>query len=133
MHELSVCLALMEQVRNVAAKHEALKVETIYLRIGPLSGIEAPLLKNAFPIAAAGTVAEGAALVVEQSDIVVHCTQCEAESTVKPNRLLCSQCGDFRTRLVSGDEMLLERLELDLAPTLPDSLPESAEGLAATT
>ena len=133
MHELSVCLALMEQVRKVAARHDAHRVETIFLKIGPLSGIEAPLLKNAFPIAAAGTVAEDANLVVEQSDIVVRCTQCEAESTVTPNRLLCSRCGDFRTRLVSGDEMLLERLELDLAPTRPSSQPESTEGLAATT
>jgi len=132
MHELSVCLALMEQVRKVAAKHKAGRVETIYLKIGPLSGIEAPLLKNAFPIAATGTVAEDATLVVEQSDIVVRCTQCEAESTVLPNRLLCSRCGDFRTRLVSGDEMMLERLELDLAQTEPSARPESTEGLAAT-
>ena len=133
MHELSVCLALMEQVRKVAAKHEARRVETIFLRIGPLSGIEAPLLKNAFPIAAAGTVAEDATLIVEQSEIVVRCTQCETESTVTPNRLLCAQCGDFRTRLVSGDEMLLERLELDISKSAPVSAPDSREGLSAAT
>lgn len=117
MHELSVCLALVEQVRKVAIEHNARRVDKIFLRIGPLSGIEASLLRNAFPIAAIGTVAEDATLVIEQSEIVVRCTQCDAESTVMPNNLLCRQCGDFRTHLISGDAMLLERLELDIPKT----------------
>jgi hydrogenase nickel incorporation protein HypA/HybF len=107
----------MEQVRKVAVEHDARRVDKIYLRIGPLSGIEASLLKNAFPIAATGTVAEDAILIIEKSEIVVRCTRCDAESTVTPNNLLCRQCGDFRTRLISGDAMLLERLELDIART----------------
>ena len=133
MHELSVCLALMEQVRKVAAEHSARRVDKIFLRIGPLSGIEASLLKNAFPIAAIGTVAEDAILVIEQSEIVVRCTQCEAESTVMPNNLLCRQCGDFRTRLITGDAMMLERLELDLGKTPAISGAEHREAVPVPT
>jgi hydrogenase nickel incorporation protein HypA/HybF len=133
MHELSVCLALMEQVRKVAAEHNARRVDKIFLRIGPLSGIEASLLKNAFPIAATGTVAEDAILVIEQTEIVVRCTQCEAESTVMPNNLLCRQCGDFRTRLITGDAMMLERLELDLGKTPAISGAEHRETVPAPT
>ncbi len=114
MHELSVCLALMEQVRKIAREHKARAVERIVLRIGPLSGIEAPLLRNAFPIAASGTLADGAELQINHSDIVVRCTQCETESAVSPNKLICAACGDFRTRLVRGDEMILEQVELDI-------------------
>ena len=112
MHELSVCLALMQQVESIAAQHGARRVETISLRIGPLSGIEPALLEHAFPLAATGTVADGARLAIEQSEIVVRCTECGACSTVAPNRLVCGECGDFRTRLESGDEMLLASLEL---------------------
>lgn len=112
MHELSVCLALMQQVESIAAQHGARRVETISLRIGPLSGIEPALLENAFPLAATGTVADGARLAIEHSEIVVRCTECGACSTVAPNRLVCGECGDFRTRLESGDEMLLASLEL---------------------
>jgi hydrogenase nickel incorporation protein HypA/HybF len=43
----------------------------------------------------------------------VKCSQCGAESAAKPNRLLCGECGDYRTNLVSGDEMVLKSLELD--------------------
>ena len=52
-------------------------------------------------------------LQISVADIVVKCSQCGAESPAKANRLLCGDCGDYRTRLVTGDEMVLQSLELD--------------------
>ena len=112
MHEFSVCIALMEQVERIAQEHGAVRVERIVLQIGPLSGVEASLLKHAWPLAATGTLAESAELVIETAPVKVKCTQCGAESEVVPNRLLCTACGDYRTQLLSGDEMLLANLEL---------------------
>ncbi len=112
MHELSVCSALLEQVEVIARQHSAVRVDKIVLRIGPLSGIEVPLLQHAYPLAAAGSVAENAQLVIETLPVKVKCSQCGAESEAEPNRLLCAACGDFRTNLISGDEMLLASLEL---------------------
>lgn len=112
MHELSICTALMEQVERIAREHQAGRVERIVLQVGPLSGVEAPLLKRAWPLVSIGTVAEEAELVIETAAVKVRCTQCDAVSEVVPNRLLCAACGDFRTRLVSGDEMLLANMEL---------------------
>lgn len=114
MHELSVCLALMKQVERVAAEHGARTVERIRLQIGPLSGVEPALLKKAFPLAAAGTVADAALLDIETGPVVVRCTCCDSETEVLPNRLLCGQCGDFRTRVIRGEEMLLQSMDLDL-------------------
>ena len=112
MHELSVCIALMEQVQRIAAEHKAARVDRIVLQLGPLSGVEASLLQHAWPLASVGTLAESAQLVIESMPVKVKCTQCGATSEVQPNRLLCADCGDFRTRLLSGDEMLLANLEL---------------------
>ena len=133
MHELSVCLALMQQVEQVCAQHGARAVERILLRVGPLSGVEPPLLERAFPLASAGTVADGAVLDIERCPVRVRCTQCEAESEVPANRLLCGRCGDYRTRLVSGDEMLLASLELELGadgrpPPAGDDRPGAGTG-----
>lgn len=115
MHELSVCLSLLQQLEKIASDRKAVAVEKIFLEVGPLSGIEPALLKNAYPLAAAGTLAADAELIIETSDVVVSCTQCGAESPAKANRLLCSTCGDFRTQVVSGDEMILQRMEMTLA------------------
>ena len=112
MHELSVCNALIAQVEVIAREHHAARVDKIVLRIGPLSGIEVPLLEHAYPLAATGTVAEDATLVIESLPVRVKCSRCGAESEVAPNRLLCTACGDFRTNVLSGDEMLLASVEL---------------------
>ncbi|MDH3532602.1 MAG: hydrogenase maturation nickel metallochaperone HypA [Gammaproteobacteria bacterium] len=113
MHELSVCNALISEVEQIARQKNAAVVTRIVLKVGPLSGIEPQLLLQAYPLAAAGTVAVDADLVIETADVVVHCSQCGKESRAAANRLLCAACGDFRTRVISGDEMILQRLELD--------------------
>lgn len=112
MHELSICLALIEQVDRIARERNARTVSRIVVELGPLSGVDASLLLHAYPLAAAGTVAEDAELDIEASGIVVQCSSCGARSAATPNRLLCSNCGDYRTRIVSGDEMILQRVEL---------------------
>lgn len=112
MHELSVCLSLLQQMEAIAKEHNAARVEKVFLRVGPLSGVEPALLRNAYPLAVAGTLAADAELLIDTSEVVVSCTQCDAETTVRPNRLICSKCGDFRTRVISGDEMILLRLEM---------------------
>ncbi len=112
MHELAVCQGLLDQVTRIAHEHAAQRVDRIVLRIGPLSGIELPLLEQAFTLARAGTVAQDAELHTEAAAIRVHCETCGAETDAQINRLLCGECGDYHTRLVSGDEMLLVSLEL---------------------
>lgn len=119
MHELSVAQALVEQVEDLVARHGAQGVASIRLRIGPLAGVVPELLVTAFPMAAAGTPVAGAELECLPSPLRVRCQTCGAESDALPNRLLCGSCGDWHTQVISGDEMILERVELDI--------PESAE------
>lgn len=122
MHELSVCRAMLGQVSAIAAQQRAAAVAKITLRIGPLSGVEPRLVRDAFPIARRGTVAERAELVIEQPPVRVYCLRCGAKSDCTPNRLLCSACGDARTQLLSGDELLLVNMELTPKVTRPSSL-----------
>ena len=112
MHELSVCQAMLTQVTNLAREQRANKVHRIVLRVGPLAGVEPGLLQQAFPLASAGTLAQEAQLVIEELPLRVRCETCGAESAARPNRLVCGACGDWHTRLLSGDEMLLASVEL---------------------
>ena len=115
MHELAICQSLMDQVETIAAERNARSVTSIVIGMGPLSGVEAQLLKNAYPLASAGTIAERAELIIEHLPLRVKCTQCGSESEALPNKLICKQCGDWRTTLVSGDEMMLMSVELEKA------------------
>jgi hydrogenase nickel incorporation protein HypA/HybF len=116
MHELSVCLSLLGQLESIARQHGADAITRVELEIGPLSGVEAELLRNAYPIAVAGTLAEHAELVIDEGELIVECTSCGARSPATPNRLVCEACNDYRTRVVSGADMLLKRVELKTPP-----------------
>jgi hydrogenase nickel incorporation protein HypA/HybF len=119
MHELSICQALVQQLEGVSAANGGGAVELVRLRIGPLSGVEAALLRHAFPLASAGTIADGAELVIEAAPVVVHCNDCGARSEAASNRMLCGACNGYRVKMLSGDEMLLESVELSLADATP--------------
>jgi len=103
----------MEQVEQIALEHSAVRVTDIYLTIGPLSGVEPHLLEQAFPIAAADTVAKNARLTIDKSPVRVYCEECGKETIVAANRLLCGACGTWQTELRGGDEMILQRVELE--------------------
>jgi hydrogenase nickel incorporation protein HypA/HybF len=112
MHELAICQALISQVEDVVRQRPG-RVQRVRVGIGPLSGVEPRLLEDAYPLACAGTCAQGSQLAIEAMNIRVRCRSCGAESDAAPNRLLCGACGDWHTDLVSGDELLLLRIELE--------------------
>ena len=114
VHEFAVCQSLLQQVEKLARAHGARSVSRIRVQLGPLAGIEAALLQQTFTLARLGTVAAAAALELETPPIRVRCRRCGGDSEARPNRLLCGVCGDWHTDLLSGDEMLLASLDLEV-------------------
>ena len=116
MHELAVAQALVEQVDALIDQHGATEASLIRVCIGPLSGVVPELLAQAFPLAAAGKRMERAILDFTRSAITVHCQACGEDSVAEMNRLICGHCGDWHTQVISGDELLLESVELETSP-----------------
>ena len=114
MHELAVCQALVEQVSDIVRQQGAVSASRLKVKVGPLSGVVAEFLLSAFPLAAAGTCAEGAELDIILAPVQVRCQTCGAMTDAQPNRLLCGSCGDWHTQLIAGDELILESVELQL-------------------
>jgi len=113
VHELSVCQALLRQVNDIAMDSGAGAVEHITIEAGPLSGVEPDLLVRAFEVLRASRRATAqASLSIESPAVIIRCTHCRKESPTAPNRLVCPLCGDFRTRVMTGDELRLRRVAL---------------------
>lgn len=126
MHEFSICRALLSQVAAIADEHRAGAVVSMRLRVGPLSGVEPGLLARAFSVARFATIAEGAELIIETPPVEVRCRTCAGVSETDVNHLVCTHCGDFRTELVSGDELILISVELDCADEADGDMPAAA-------
>ena len=111
MHELAICGELVARVAGLAREKDA-TVTRVRVGIGPLSGVEPALLERAYPLACAGTAAEGSVLELEATAVEVRCRDCAARTRASANRLICAACGSWHTDLASGDELLLLRVEM---------------------
>jgi hydrogenase nickel incorporation protein HypA/HybF len=118
MHELAICQALLDEVERVALAHHAERIFGVHIRCGALAGVEPELLHRAYEVARAGTLADGAALTIEDSPVRVYCPRCKREGPAPAQRLVCSTCGEWRTEVVAGDELVLMSVDLIAADGL---------------
>ena len=116
MHELAICQALLDQVREVADARHAERVLSVSLRIGPLAGVEPLLLERAFEVATIGTPVEGAQLVIERTVVRSECSECGTQAETRVNALICARCGSWRTKVLEGEELLLTCVKTAAAP-----------------
>ena len=114
MHELSIAYELVNSAVAAAEDVGGTKVNTVYLRLGALSGVVKDALLFGFEIAAQGTLLEGAHLVVEETPVVVYCEVCAKDVALASiQRFICSICGAPTARVVQGREIELRSLEVE--------------------
>lgn len=106
MHEMSIAVAMVEQVSEAADGAGSDTVSAVRLRLGELAGVVPDSLRFCFSLACAGTVLDGAALLVDHVPGRARCSPCGTEwATGMPPQLCCPQCGGGTSELVSGREM----------------------------
>ncbi|MBS1820014.1 MAG: hydrogenase maturation nickel metallochaperone HypA [Acidobacteria bacterium] len=112
MHEYSIVQAMFDQIESQAARRQAIAVKRVCVRIGRAAGVDVPLLKTAYDTFRVKTICEQAPLEVEEIPERWSCP--EGHGDIPPGRrLTCDQCGKPAT-MASGDEIVLERLELEV-------------------
>jgi len=124
MHELSIAYNLVEIADSAAHNANAVRVKAVRLRLGALAGVVEDALRFGFPVAAAGTLVEGAELCIEPVAVQVFCAGCDAPRTLAPPFVFrCPVCEQPTARLLQGREIQIESIEIE----------ESEDGDDATT
>jgi len=113
MHEYSIVQALIDQVEAVAAQNGGGAVHHIYVKLGDLAGVDSTLLQTAYETFRVGTVCDGVLLTIEPVPARWTCPICDLALT-SGAVLRCSSCGT-PARLAVGDEILLQRIEMEVA------------------
>ncbi len=113
MHEYSIVQALLDRIREETEAHGASAVALIRVALGAQSGVEPELLRSAFELVSTGTACEHAALELRRVEPRWVCRCCGRE-VATGGAPRCADCG-APARLVAGDEIVLERLELEVA------------------
>jgi len=112
MHEYSLVQSMVQRVEEEARARHATGVHRVRVRIGHSSGVEADLFASAYDILRAGTLCADAELVIARESTEWRCGAC---GTAVPAgaELICPNCG-FPARLARGDDLVLERIELEV-------------------
>ena len=114
MHELSIALSLIEAAGEEAEKHGATSVHAVYLRLGPLSGVEKEALLFSYGLASEDTPLSGSQLIIEDSPVMVFCAVCVARRPIRSlQSFCCAECGTPATDVVQGRELEVVGLEID--------------------
>ncbi len=113
MHEYSIVQAMFDQIEATARKHHARAVKQVRVRIGLSAGVEVALLKTAYETCRVGTLCADAPIDVEEVPVRWGCPRGHGE-LLPGMGLRCPVC-EAPARLISGDEIILDRLELEVA------------------
>jgi len=111
MHEYSIASSLLAMAEEQVAKSNAKRVLGLSLRVGELAGVEADLLETAWSLVRERSCCEGAPLAFTWVEARWECRRC-GERIARGGLLSCPRCGGV-ARLVSGDELFLDRIEME--------------------
>jgi hydrogenase nickel incorporation protein HypA/HybF len=107
MHEYSLVASLVDQVARHA--RPGATVRRVHVRIGELAGVEADLFRIAFTTFTTATVCDGAELAIATTRPRWTCPACHRDLPGPPARCCGAPC-----RLVEGDEIMLDRIEMEV-------------------
>ena len=112
MHEYSIVQALLQRVEAEARGRRATAVHRLSIRVGALAGVEPELLASAFSIFKQRTLCDRAELEIQSVAARWDCPQCGA-ALAAGAVLRCPGCG-VPARLQAGDEIMLDRIEMEV-------------------
>lgn len=112
MHEQSLVRALLSQVRAACDPLRASDAVEVVVAIGPLAGVEPLLVESAFELLTRDSDLAAARISIEQTPLQLSCQSCSATFETWEIAFDCPGCGSLRTRIISGDGMVLRRIIL---------------------
>jgi hydrogenase nickel incorporation protein HypA/HybF len=110
MHEMTLAEAILGVVLEVA---DGQHVREVRVQAGALQRIVPDSLQRCFEQAAAGTAAADAVLTVDETPARIGCRSCLAQIELTMPPFLCARCGESDVEFLSGDELLVDGVELD--------------------
>lgn len=114
MHEFAIAAELVAAAVREADARDARRITSLVCRVGLMRQVVAEMLVEAFRMASAGSLAEGARLEVETVAPTIACQDCGWSGQAAEWTCRCPGCGSVRIRLEGGDELLLVSVELEV-------------------
>jgi hydrogenase nickel incorporation protein HypA/HybF len=108
MHELGMCEGIAEAVLRRA---DGRRVTSARVRVGG-HAVDPDVIDQGFRLAAAGTLAEDAAIDLVMEPMSLRCHRCGNEQPVRDHlsMVACPQCAAVDIELIGNDRVVLESI-----------------------
>ena len=113
MHELSLCLSLVEIIESSAQEHDFEKVKAVWVELGKHGGAEPDALRFCFEMATQDTLAHGAQLHIIEIPVQAWCFDCDKLVELDEIYTTCPDCGGGKMRFETGQELKIKDLEVE--------------------
>lgn len=111
MHEMSLCMSMLELVEEQAMANDCQTVSQIWLEVGALSGVEVDSFKFCFDVARKQTVAKDCILHIIKKPTKMLCMDCDFQDMVEQRLQRCPACHGYVLTYSGGNEFRLKELE----------------------
>ncbi len=116
MHEVSIALGMVDELKRIAHENNALKVTSLNLKVGRKSGIVIDSLKFAFDaVKLEHPLLSSTEILIEEIPLKYECSSCgkvfNTDDIFFPS---CPGCKAFTLKLLSGEEMDIASMELEV-------------------
>ena len=110
---MSLCESVLQILEQQAKAHHYRKVNTVWLEIGALSGVEIDAFRFSFDVVMQGSLAAGARLEILEAPGQAWCLPCGCNVPVQQLYDLCPFCGSRQLQVNGGDQMRIKELEVE--------------------
>jgi hydrogenase nickel incorporation protein HypA/HybF len=110
MRETALAEGILSVVLDAAGDQPVRKVD---VRVGALQLVSPESLELSFQSASEGTLAQSAALRIQDVPARLRCKQCRVVTIVRQPPFQCERCSSASVEIVSGDEVLVDAVELE--------------------
>lgn len=112
MHEMSLCMSLVDLIAGEAELRGFHRVTRVVLEVGALSHVDPQALAFGFEVSAKGTVADGATLTWLSVPGQAWCVDCTQTVALAQRGDACPHCGSYKLMVTAGEELRLKELEV---------------------
>jgi hydrogenase nickel incorporation protein HypA/HybF len=112
MHELSIASSIVDLALE-EAERRSVRILSIHLSLGALSGVVREALEGSYEMVAAGTALAGSRLVIREVPVTIYCPACQcARELPSIQRFACPICGTPSGEVLDGKDLQVTALEV---------------------
>ncbi|WP_129597824.1 hydrogenase maturation nickel metallochaperone HypA [Anaerophilus nitritogenes] len=111
MHEVAVMTEVFEIINENIKIYNLKKIDQILLKIGEFTCVEEHALRFSFEVISKGTICENAKLIIQKVKASAYCDNCGETFYICYTNKLCPKCNQFSSNIITGYELLLEKIE----------------------